>query len=564
MNNIEVDEVAKMSYSSKKSEACNMKKLISFTISFIIMFTALPIQSFNAESRYTADDFYKTAVDIIEWKKSQYGIKSNEFLICEDFLKSANTTAADWYVIGMSRLEIEDNYSAYLATVKNDISEKYKLDEKLSSSKATEWHRAILTVNACKGNSENLLGDGSINLVADGIYNRGLTISLGKQGINGWVWGLIALDTMNYSVPKDSYYSRDDIITEIISRQLPDGGFSLTGNNGDANITAMVLQSLAPYYTGEKQYSYIDKSNQKEITVTISEVIDKSIDFLSTAQLETGGYMSGGADNAESIAQVIIALCSLGIDVQTDERFIKNGNNMIDALFRFHMNDRGFIHSFEYDTNSPEAKPEKSNSMTSGQVLLAMAALYRYEKNISCLYDFSDINFSEDSNDTLTQDDILFIEKPLESMTMTDYIQAVTIKDKLENTDDINLKSDYKGKINEIISYIEKIKNEISSLNNDIYSCIYPIDEVNLFDKKEIDELISRYDKLNEIDKNNITYYDDLLAAKAKADTDMRTVIITVILIVVAVIGAAVILTKIRLRKKRNSMEALEELYKDE
>ena len=48
--------------------------------------------------------------------------------------------------------------------------------------------------------------------------------------------------------------------------------------------------------------------------------------------------------NAESIAQVIIALCSLGIDCNTDARFIKNGVNMFDALQHFKV-ENGFSHT---------------------------------------------------------------------------------------------------------------------------------------------------------------------------------------------------------------------------
>lgn len=55
-----------------------------------------------------------------------------------------------------------------------------------------------------------------INLIADGTYDRGKTVSLGRQGITGWIWGLIALDAMRYEIPNGAYYSRDDIITEIL------------------------------------------------------------------------------------------------------------------------------------------------------------------------------------------------------------------------------------------------------------------------------------------------------------------------------------------------------------
>ncbi len=86
--------------------------------------------------------------------------------------------------------------------------------------------------------------------------------SLGKQGINGWIWGLIALDSMRYEIPSDAFYTRDDIIKEILSRQLPSGGFTLSGTQPDPDITAMALQALAPYCESEKEYIYNDFFNR--------------------------------------------------------------------------------------------------------------------------------------------------------------------------------------------------------------------------------------------------------------------------------------------------------------
>ncbi len=66
-----------------------------------------------------------------------------------------------------------------------------------------------------------------IDLIADGTYDRGKTASLGRQGINGWIWGLIALDSLRYEIPEGGYYSREDLITEILCRQLADGALPL-------------------------------------------------------------------------------------------------------------------------------------------------------------------------------------------------------------------------------------------------------------------------------------------------------------------------------------------------
>lgn len=81
----------------------------------------------------------------------------------------------------------------------------------------------------------------AINLTADGTYNRGFTASLGRQGINGWIWGLIALDAKHYSIPDGSYYSRADIIKEILKLQLSDGGLRLQA------VALIQISPLWPY-----------------------------------------------------------------------------------------------------------------------------------------------------------------------------------------------------------------------------------------------------------------------------------------------------------------------------
>jgi prenyltransferase beta subunit len=90
---------------------------------------------------------------------------------------------------------------------------------------------------------------------------------------------------------------------------LADGGFSMGGTTADPDVTAMALQALAPY------------KGQNDIKT----VIDRALDCLSRLQNSDGGYSSGGLDNSESAVQVLVALTALGINPDTDTRFIKHG-----------------------------------------------------------------------------------------------------------------------------------------------------------------------------------------------------------------------------------------------
>ena len=190
---------------------------------------------------------------IIAWKKADNGSEPGGDLINNAFLELAGTTPGDWFPIGMSRLGVTDDYDGYLAVLRQKVEKRYVTKDKLSRAKATEWHRISLAVLAAGGDPTSFgkNADGSaIDLIADGTYDRGRTAPLGRQGINGWIWGLIALDSMRYPVPDGAFYTRDDLITAILSQQLCDGGFALTGSAADPDITAMAVQALAPGAAG--------------------------------------------------------------------------------------------------------------------------------------------------------------------------------------------------------------------------------------------------------------------------------------------------------------------------
>src|SRR5699024_3698731 len=181
-----------------------------------------------------------------------------------------------------------------------------------------------------------------INLIADGTYNRAKTNDIGAQGLNGWIWALISLDSLRYEVPDDAATSREDIMKEIMKRQLKDGGFALNEEESDLDMTGMALTALAPYYNSEETFSYVKESTNKKVKTTVREVVDEALETLSDMQLDSGGFAMMDMENTESIVQVIVALTSLGIDIFSDERFIKNENNMYDALMNFQMADGGF------------------------------------------------------------------------------------------------------------------------------------------------------------------------------------------------------------------------------
>ena len=196
---------------------------------------------------------------------------------------------------------------------------------KLDSRKGTENSRAILALTAMGIDASNVEGYDLTAALSDMTYVK-------KQGLNGPIWALIALDSGNYEIPQISsgkttaQVSREKLLSYILSSELTDGGFNLTKSDSqgaDPDVTAMALQAFAPYYTGRITVG-------TELQKQIREAVDRNIQVLSDMQKTSGAYSSYGSENAESTAQVLVALSSLGIDGRTDSRFVKNGKSVPD------------------------------------------------------------------------------------------------------------------------------------------------------------------------------------------------------------------------------------------
>ncbi len=342
------------------------------------------VQAAPVHHDYSDEELYQAAEKIIQWKKDDTG--AGEHLLAGECLKSAGSTQGDWYALSLGRLGIEDDYTGYLAAVEQNVEERYQTKEKLDAAKATEWHRISLAILAAGGDPTDV-GDSHINLIADGTYNRGKTAELGAQGVNGIIWGLLCLDSLRYQVPKDAHDSREDMIRMLLQQQKADGGFAFSGESAEPDITAMALDALSPYRNDETVYTYTQEAVKEQVSKTVGQVIEESLDSLQSLQGKDAGYVSWGSDNSESISQIITALSALGIDAASDQRFIKDGITLLDVLMDFQMSDGGFIHSREYDEENQSADPNESNTLASEQALYALTSYLRFHGGLRSLFD---------------------------------------------------------------------------------------------------------------------------------------------------------------------------------
>lgn len=559
---------------------------IALLMCLCVLLSAFPVLPRVQAAKLSNRELQSDIAGIINWKKRDVGSSPDGYLINNAFLELAGTTPGDWFPIGLGRYGYPDNDQAYLAVIADKVSKRYRQSEKLSASKATEWHRISLAVLAMGGDPTKIGKDANgtpINLIADGTYNRGKTAPLGKQGINGWIWGLITLDSMRYPIPSDSYYSRDDIIREILRCQLPDGGFALTGQVSDPDITAMALQALAPYQSSTKTYDYQDK-NKTQKTKSVKEVTGEALSALSKIQDGDGGYASWGTQNVESACQVVVALCCLGINPETDPRFIKNGRTAIDGIMKYRMPDGGFMHSLTADPDNPSSVPNKSNSMASEQTLYTLVALYRYRNGMRTLYDFrpeskkisaavssapvkrntgssqpkgeskpsssSASSGKQESADLFTQADQKAVDALPENPTTEKYTQVVQLLDKLEKSADFDQKSNCLKKLQAAKGKIEAVQSAVDRLNRDIAEKLYPIESLTLTDRQAVYDIAGQYKALSGYDQKKVSHSGDIFRAKTQVDNLQRAVVVSAVLVPVAAGAAAYLLVRAKKRKK--------------
>lgn len=276
----------------------------------------------------------------------------------------------EWAVLGLARSGYFDKNSTYfsqyydrIVETVNEKASDLDMNGALHRNKSTENSRLILALSAIGKSSEAV---GNWNLLAP--FNNNFKW-ITRQGINGPIWALIALDTHDYQLTDTTI--RQQCIDHILEKQFEDGGWALSGKKADPDITGMALQALAPYVDDEK----------------VKAAVEEGINCLSNLQQEDGGYASWGTVNSESIAQVIVACTTLGINPDTDARFIKNGKSALDALLAFY-NDE--THMFKHTLSTGD------NQMATEQGVYALVAYDRFMNGQTSLYDMTDVKFAEE------------------------------------------------------------------------------------------------------------------------------------------------------------------------
>ena len=275
----------------------------------------------------------------------------------------------EWAVLGLVRagVELSDAYiQAYYDKVvayvqKNMGADGVLVDPESRNPTVTDNERIVLALTAIGKDPANVGGENLLKALQNKDIMKVTDTS--NTDINGLVMGLLALNSRNYT--SDTSW----LVQAVLEQQNKDGSWSASADTkpvGDVDMTAMVLQALAPYHK--------DSGNE-----TVNTAVEKALNWLS------GKYRSG-YDSSESCAQVVIALSALNLDANTDARFTKTVEgktlSVLGNLLQYRVAENGgFKHQFA---------DKAVNEMATEQALCAMAAYARFTEKANALYDMTD------------------------------------------------------------------------------------------------------------------------------------------------------------------------------
>ena len=284
-----------------------------------------------------------------------------------------------WNVIGLKRsgLYVPESYINLFYS--NVIAYCESKDWQITRAKYSDYSKLILAVTAIGVDARDVMGHNLLAYLSD--YEN-----VSRQGNNGTIWALIALKSNPaYEIPENPSAEQQNseklMVQKIVEMQCADGGWTLMGDTGDSDMTGMAMQALASYY---------NKDGYEDVTAAI----DKGLAWIEKNQLSSGGFGTMNTETSESVAQIITALCGVGIDCGEDARFIKNGKWPMTGLFQYYMPEGGFMHVAADAGNNGGGAGGIIDGMATEQGLYATVAYRRFLDGETFLYDMSDVAIS--------------------------------------------------------------------------------------------------------------------------------------------------------------------------
>lgn len=314
-----------------------IKKNIFNRVVAIIAATVLSFTFFCSVALAEGVSYKEAAKGALEWQCDRIGASGISDMP-RMLASSAGTSPAEWYTIALLKYDDSADLSPYISALEKRISES-------AGFSPTDSLRIAIAMTAARGK----------NAFAEKILkNAG-----GYSGVIAAAYSLILLDCAAYP---NELCSRSAVIEKLLSYEIKSGGFAFSGSRGDPDVSAMVLTALSPY------------KNDPDV----SPCFERTLSFLSSVQNGSGGFSSFGTENCESSSQVLIALSSSGIDAARDERFLKNGRSVCDAIMSYRRSDGGFAHISDGNSDNTATVQALLALLSYNALLNGEGSIYRF------------------------------------------------------------------------------------------------------------------------------------------------------------------------------------------
>lgn len=334
------------------------------------------------------------------WAPAQAASASDYQTILKVTLTSIHDTITDpicdsiggeWAVFALARGGIEDDawYGKYMDNLIATVDDCGGMLTDVN--KYTEYSRVVIALSSI-GQDATKFNTGSqvYDLVTPLLSKQ----SNGQywaswQGNNGSAFAIIALDTQNYFDNAEGKAVRAGLLDALMNTQGSDGGWNISASTPGygADVTAMVLQAMAPYYLNQSKYNALGATHTY---AQLQSCVAKALNCLATFTADDFG-------NVEAAAQVVIALAALNRDAANDPLL----GDVLSSVLAYYNGAGGFKHLKDGSSGN--------NQMSTEQAAHAMIAYDRWKNGKNTIFNMTDrpanstISINTISTATVTQ-----------------------------------------------------------------------------------------------------------------------------------------------------------------